>query len=237
VGAATGGRAPFFSGAPTLGKNRRRCTERSEPMLPEPTDLPEPGTWTIDPGHTTIGAIARHLMFTKVRGHFGSFQGAIHVDRTIEDSWAELEIDAASIDTGNADRDAHLKSADFLDVERFPKLTFRSTAVERTGGNTLRVTGDLTIRDRTQSVDLDVSYEGLMPDPWGGTRAGFELSGTIDREAFGMTWNVALETGGVLVSREIEIEAEVQAVRDVEDAERANEAETELDQREIRRSA
>jgi polyisoprenoid-binding protein YceI len=206
-------------------------------MLPEATDLPEPGTWTIDPGHSTIGAVARHLMFTKVRGQFRTFEGAIHVEREIENSWAELEIDSASIDTGNPDRDGHLKSADFLDVERYPKLTFRSTHVERTGGNTLRVTGDLTIRDVTRSVDLDVTYEGLMPDPWGGTRAGFELSGKLDRDAFGMTWNVALETGGVLVSRDIEIESEVQAVRQVEDAERANEAETELSEDELRRSA
>jgi polyisoprenoid-binding protein YceI len=206
-------------------------------MLPEATDLPEPGTWTIDPGHSTIGAVARHLMFTKVRGQFRSFQGAIHVERNIEDSWADLEIDAASVDTGNADRDAHLKSADFLDVERYPRITFRSTQVERSGGNTLRVTGDLTIRDVTESVDLDVTYEGLMPDPWGGTRAGFELYGAIDREAFGMSWNVALETGGVLVSRNIDIEAEVQAVRQVEDAVRANEAERELGAEEIRRSA
>jgi polyisoprenoid-binding protein YceI len=206
-------------------------------MLPEATDLPQPGTWTIDPGHSTIGAVARHLMFTKVRGQFRSFQGAIHVERDIEESRAELEIDAASIDTGNTDRDAHLKSADFLDVERYPKITFRSRQVERTGENTLRLTGDLTIRDVTQSIDLDVTYEGLMPDPWGGTRAGFELHGAIDREAFGMTWNVALETGGVLVSRDIDIEAEVQAVRQAADAERANEAETELSEEEIARSA
>ncbi|MFL5736582.1 MAG: YceI family protein [Actinomycetota bacterium] len=206
-------------------------------MLPEATDLPEPGTWTIDSGHSTIGAVARHLMFTKVRGQFRSFQGAIHVERAIEDSRTELEIDTASIDTGNADRDAHLRSPDFLDVERYPKITFRSTQVERTGGNTLRVTGDLTIRDVTQSIDLDVTYEGLMADPWGGTRAGFELYGAIDREAFGMTWNVALETGGVLVSRNIDIEAEVQTVRQAADADRANEAETELSEEEIARSA
>jgi len=154
----------------------------------------------------------------------------------VEDSSATLDIDAASIDTGNADRDAHLKSPDFLDVERYPKITFRSTHVERTGGNTLCVAGDLTIRGVTRSVDLGVTYEGLMPDPWGGTRAGFALEGTIDREAFDMTWNVTLETGGVLVSRKIDIEAEVQAVRQAEDMQRGNEAESEVSHQGVART-
>jgi polyisoprenoid-binding protein YceI len=199
-------------------------------MLSSARDLPGPGTWTLDQSHTLIGAVARHLMFTKVRGQFRSFRGAIHIEERIEESWAELDIEAASIDTGVPDRDTHLKSQDFLDVERYPKITFRSTRVERTGDNTLRVTGNLTIRDRTNSIDLDVTYEGLMPDPWGGTRAGFEIHGTLDREAFSMTWNVALETGGVLVSREIELEIEVQAVRDPEESQRADEAEAEIDE-------
>jgi polyisoprenoid-binding protein YceI len=203
-------------------------------MEPTARDLPQPGTWTLDPGHTVIGAVARHLMFTKVRGRFASFRGAIHIAPRIEDSWAELEIDAASIDTGVPDRDAHLKSPDFLDVEHYPTVTFRSTRVERTGESTLRMTGDLRIRDRANSVDLDVTYMGLMPDPWGGTRAGFEIRGTLDREAFDMTWNVPLETGGVLVSKEIEVEIEVQAVREPEEAERANEAETELHTDDVR---
>ena len=172
---------------------------------------PAVGTWTLDPSHTVIGAVARHLMVTKVRGHFRSFEGAIHVAERPEDSWAELKIDAASIDTGVEGRDEHLRSPDFLDVARFPTLTYRSTKVERTGENTLRVTGDLTIRDVTRPVVLDVTYEGLSADPWGGTRAGFTINGELEREPFGMTWNVALESGGVLVSKSIQLEIEVEA--------------------------
>ena len=173
--------------------------------------VPGAGTWNLDPSHSVIGAVARHLMVTKVRGHFGSFEGAIHVAERPEDSWAELRIEAASIDTGVEARDEHLRSADFLDVGRYPELTFRSTKVERTGENTLQVTGDLTIRDVTRPVVLEVTYEGLIADPWGGTRAGFTLSGELEREQFGMTWNVALESGGVLVGKKIQLEIEVQA--------------------------
>jgi polyisoprenoid-binding protein YceI len=192
-------------------------------------DLPAEGTWTIDPGHTTVGAVARHLMVTKVRGKFGVFEGAIHVAEKPEDSWAELTIDAASIDTGVPDRDTHLRSADFLDVEKYPTLTYRSTKVEHTGENTLRVTGDLTIRDVTRPVVLDVTYEGLAADPWGGTRAAFTATGEIEREQFGMTWNVALDKGGVLVSKRIQLDIETQAVRKVEAIEEATEAEAEVE--------
>jgi polyisoprenoid-binding protein YceI len=172
---------------------------------------PAIGTWRLDPSHTVIGAVARHLMVTKVRGRFTSFDGAIHVGERPESSWAEVQIDAASIETGNEQRDGHLRSPDFLDVERFPKLAFRSTVVERIGEDSLRVTGDLTIRDVTRPVTLDVTFDGVVADPWGGQRAGFTLRGEIDREAFGMTWNVALESGGVLVGRKIQLEIEVQA--------------------------
>jgi polyisoprenoid-binding protein YceI len=175
--------------------------------------MPAKGTWKLDPNHTVIGAVARHLMVTKVRGKFKLFEGAIHIEDTVEGSWAELEVDAASIDTGVQDRDNHLRSGDFLDVEHFPKITFRSTKVERTGENTLRVTGDLTIRDVTRSVALDVTYEGLVPDPWGGTRAGFSLSGVLQREDWGMTWNVALESGGLLVSKSVDLDIEAQAIQ------------------------
>jgi len=179
--------------------------------MQETIQTPGPGTWKLDPAHTVIGAVARHLMVTKVRGHFGSFDGAIHVAETPEESWAELEVDAASIDTGVEQRDGHLRSPDFLDVERYPKIRFRSTTVERTGEDSLRVTGDLTIRHVTRPVVLDVTYHGLVGDPWGGQRAGFALRGEIDREAFGMTWNVALESGGVLVSKKIQLEIDVEA--------------------------
>src|SRR5712691_4431680 len=158
-------------------------------------DVPGKGTWKLDPNHTVVGAVARHLLVTKVRGKFNVFDGAIHVGDSVEDSWAELEVDAASIDTGVLDRDDHLRSVDFLDVAHHPKITHRSTLVEQTGPNTLRVTGDLTIRGVTRPVDLAVSYEGMIPDPWGGVRAAFSATGELERAAWAMTWNVALEAG------------------------------------------
>src|SRR5881628_1347698 len=175
--------------------------------------IPPRGTWKLDPNHTVIGAVARHLMVTKVRGKFDSFAGAVHIGDTPEESWAELEIDAASIDTGVEQRDDHLRSADFLDVANFPKITFRSGSVEVTGENKLRVVGDLTIRGITRPVSLDVTFEGVGPDPWGGTRAGFSISGELVREDWDMTWNLPLETGGVLVSRTVQLEIEAQAVK------------------------
>jgi polyisoprenoid-binding protein YceI len=181
-------------------------------------EMPAKGTWKLDPSHTVIGAVARHLMVTKVRGKFTSFEGAIHIGDKPEESWAELSIDAASIDTGVEQRDEHLRSADFLDVEHSPKITFVSTNVERKGEDTLRVTGDLTIRGLTRSVTLDVTFEGVTPDPWGGTRAGFTISGVLHREDWDMSWNVALETGGVLVSRTVDLEIEAQAVKEPDEA-------------------
>jgi polyisoprenoid-binding protein YceI len=188
--------------------------------------MPAKGTWRLDPNHTVIGAVARHLMVTKVRGKFDSYQGAIHIGDAPEDSWAELEIDAASIDTGVQQRDDHLRSADFLDVENHPKITFASAKVERTGESTLEVIGDLTIRGITNPVTLDVTFEGVSPDPWGGTRAGFTISGELRREDWDMSWNVPLETGGVLVSKTVDLEIEAQAVKEPDDIEKAAEAES-----------
>lgn len=177
-------------------------------------DVPAPGTWRIDPAHSSVEFVARHLMVSKVRGRFGSLEGTIHVDEEPERSTVEVQIDAASIDTGEPKRDEHLRSPDFLDVERYPSLTFRSTSAERTGQRTLRVKGELTIRDVTRPVALDVEYQGIVLDPWGNSRAGFTASAEIDREEFGVTWNQALETGGVLVGRKLSIEIEIAAVRD-----------------------
>jgi len=188
------------------------------------------GTWKLDPNHTVVGAMARHLMVTKVRGRFKVFDGAIHVGDSIEDSWAELEIDAASIDTGVEDRDNHLRSADFLDVANHPKITYRSTKVERTGDQELQVTGDLTIRGVSQPVVLDVTFDGLTPDPWGGTRAAFSATGEIEREEWDMTWNVALETGGLLVSKKILLEIEAQALKPSDAVDSAAQAETKPDE-------
>jgi polyisoprenoid-binding protein YceI len=134
-------------------------------MTEQTVDIPAKGTWTFDTNHTVLGAVARHLMVTKVRGRFSRFDGKIHVGDSPDTSWVELNIDAASIDTGVADRDQHLRSPDFLDVERHPHITFRSTKVEQTGPTTLRVTGDLTIRSVTQPVPLDVEYNRLTQNP------------------------------------------------------------------------
>ncbi len=176
-------------------------------------ELPEPGAWEIDPAHTVISGVARHLMVTKVRGYFRNFSGRIQVAERPEDSSVEVEIDASSIDTGTPDRDNHLRSADFLDVENHPKITFKSTRVEPGEGGRFKLHGDLTIRGVTRPVVLDAQYEGVSPDPWGGKRMGFTATTELQREDWGMTWNVALETGGVLVSKTVKVEIEVEAVK------------------------
>ncbi|HUJ13720.1 MAG TPA: YceI family protein [Thermoanaerobaculia bacterium] len=174
-------------------------------------------TWEIDPAHTTIQFAVKHMMFTTVRGRFKSFSGSIEADvRNPNNSRVTVEIDAASIDTGVGDRDAHLKSADFLDVEHHPKITFRSKRVEGAAAkehDRFKVTGDLTIHGKTIEVTLDAEYEGRGKDPWGGERAGAHARTEIDRRQWGLQWNQALETGGVLVGNSVKIELEVQAVK------------------------
>jgi polyisoprenoid-binding protein YceI len=178
----------------------------------EGIEAPAAGTWNIDLAHSELAFVARYLMVTKVRGGFGEFSGTLHIAEAPEASWVEVTIKAASIDTGTPDRDKHLRSADFLDVERFPELRFKSTKVELTGGTGLKVTGDLTIRDVTKQVVLDAEFQGIAKDPWGGTRAAFSATTEIDREEFGASWNVALETGGWLVSKRVRLELEAQAI-------------------------
>jgi polyisoprenoid-binding protein YceI len=173
----------------------------------------EQTTWTIDPAHTEVGFEVKHLMISRVRGRFGAVTGTLVLDSDPARSSTEAEIDVSSIDTRQEQRDAHLRSADFFDVERFPRITFRSTRVEQAGEGRFRVTGDLTIRDVTREVVLDASDEGRAGDPWGGARAAFSAQVTIDRRDFGLTWNQALETGGVMVSNEIRISLDVQAVK------------------------
>jgi polyisoprenoid-binding protein YceI len=177
------------------------------------TNLPATGTWTIDPAHTTVGFSVRHLGFSKVRGRFTSFEGQVEVGDDPASSHATVTIDAASFDSSSPDRDAHIRSADFLDADQFPHLTFQSTGVRHVGDDRYVVTGDLTIRGVTHAVELDTVYHGLAQDPWGGTRASFTATTQIDREAWGLTWNQALETGGVLVSKTVTIELEVQVVQ------------------------
>lgn len=175
-------------------------------------EAPAPGDWEIDSAHTQLQFVARHMMVTKVRGRFDRFSGSIHIGEGLEDSWAEVNIEMDSLTTGVADRDNHLRSGDFFDIEKYPEMRFRTTQIEHAGGNKLRVTGDLTIKDTTRPVTMDVEYEGATADLRGGTRIFFTARTEIDREDWGVTWNVALEAGGWLVSRKITLELEVAAV-------------------------
>lgn len=173
--------------------------------------------WQIDPTHSTVELAVKHMMFTTVRGRFKDVKGTIEVDeQNPNSSVVDVEIGAGSLDTGTADRDAHLRSPDFLDVEKYPTVTFRSTKVEGAmakEGDKFTVTGDLTIRGTTKPVTLDCVFEGTGKDPWGGTRAGIRATTKIDRRDWGLTWNQALETGGILVANDLRIEIEAQAVK------------------------
>ncbi|HEU0087836.1 MAG TPA: YceI family protein [Pseudonocardiaceae bacterium] len=172
------------------------------------------GTYTIDPAHSRIGFVARHAMVTKVRGAFNEFEGtAVLEGDQPANSSAQVTIKAASIDTRNAQRDEHLRNNDFLAVESYPEITFVSTGVRRTGEASFELTGDLTIKGVTKSVTIPVSYEGTASDPFGNLRVGFEGAVTINRTDYGVTWNAALETGGVLVSDKIVLEFEISAIK------------------------
>ena len=179
--------------------------------------LPEPGAYEIDPAHTDVAFVAKHLMVTKVRGRFADVAGTVHIAGDPLDSWVDVTIDAASIDSRSEDRDGHLRSPDFLDVEQYPTLRFRSSAVRHVGGDRFEVDGDLTIKDVARPVTLDLTLDGVVGDPWGGRRMAFSAATEIDRDDWGLTWNVALETGGVLVSRRVRIELEGQAVQQPQD--------------------
>jgi polyisoprenoid-binding protein YceI len=194
--------------------------------------IPTPGVYEIDAQHTTVGFVAQHLMVTQVRGRFEQVEAGIHVARDPLDTFAHASIATASITTGTEDRDNHLKSPDFLDVERFPTMTYVSR--ELRGGSDrgpkwtmvngmmrrrrrdpegIIAHGDLTIKDITQPIDLEVTLDGVTHDPWGGERLAITARGQLDREAYDMKWNVALEAGGWLVSRFIQIEIRAQAIR------------------------
>ncbi|MFC4531027.1 YceI family protein [Sphaerisporangium dianthi] len=175
--------------------------------------IPTSGTFDLDASHTRVGFVAKHMMVSKVRGRFSDFSGTVTIAENPLESSAELTIKTASIDTGSDDRDNHLRSDDFLAVDKFPELTFRSTRVTGHSGDELIVVGDLTIRDVTKEVTLKVEYGGAGTNPWGQELFGFEIETEIEREEFGLTWNVALETGGVLVGKKIKIEIEGEAQR------------------------
>jgi polyisoprenoid-binding protein YceI len=176
-------------------------------------------TWNIDPAHTLVEFSAKHMMITTVKGRFSDVKGAITIDEAQPDrSTAEATIDANSIDTRTADRDKHLRSAEFLDVAQFLTVTFKSRRIQGASnqqGKAFKVTGDLTVHGVTREVTLDTTYEGRGKDPWGGERVSFSADTKIDRRDFGLVWNATLETGGVLVSNDIKIHIEVQAVRAV----------------------
>ena len=171
--------------------------------------------YIIDPSHSTLGFTVRHAGIGKTRGHFTEFAGTVEVAEQLADSVANVTIKTASVDTGTADRDAHLRSADFFDAEQFPYMTFvgTSTVIE---GDVVKVTGDLTIKDVTKPVTFPLEYAGSAKDPFGNTRVGFEGSVQILRSEFGLTWNAALETGGFLVSDKVTLEVEISAIQQVE---------------------
>jgi polyisoprenoid-binding protein YceI len=171
-------------------------------------------TWNIDSAHTGISFSVRHMVVSKVRGRFAKFAGTIHLDDAdMSQSFAEVTIDAGSIDTGVADRDTHLRSGDFFDVEKFPELRFRSKRVEVLASGRYRIVGDLTIRDVTREISLDAEYGGRAKDPWGNERIGFVAKASLERKDFGLTWNQVLEAGGILVGERIDIDLDVQGVR------------------------
>ncbi|HWM95834.1 MAG TPA: YceI family protein [Streptosporangiaceae bacterium] len=184
-------------------------TTASAPALTELT-----GTYTVDPAHTRIGFVARHAMVTKVRGSFDEFAGTAVLDgANPANSRVEVTIEAASIDTRNAQRDEHLRGNDFLAMQEYPKITFASTDVRQAGETTFDVTGDLTIKGVTNSITIPFEFEGAAKDPFGNERVGFEGSVAINRKDYGVTWNAALEGGGVLVSDKVTLEFEISAIK------------------------
>jgi polyisoprenoid-binding protein YceI len=175
-------------------------------------EVPEPGTYAIDPSHTQAGFVVRHLMVSKVRGAFTGVQGTVVVADDVADSSVEVDVDLATVDTRDAGRDEHLRSADFFEVEAHPTMTFRSTGIRREGGDWL-LDGDLTIKGTRRPITLEVEFLGAATDPWGGSRLGFSARGEIDREAWGLNWNQALEAGGVVVGRKVTLDIEAELVR------------------------
>ena len=171
-----------------------------------------PGTWNVDTSHSVVGFSARHLMISKVRGRFTDFTGSVTIAEDPLQSTVEANVDLSSVTTGDDQRDAHLKSADFFDIENHPHMTFTSTSLKADGEDFV-MTGDLTVAGTTRTVDFELEFDGVEKDPWGGTRAGFTASTEISRKDWEMTWNVALETGGVLVGDKVKIELDVELVK------------------------
>jgi polyisoprenoid-binding protein YceI len=183
----------------------------SETLAPGISAL-TPGIWNVDASHSTLGFVARHLMVSKVRGRFAAFTGTLTIADDPLASKVEATAEIASITTGDDARDGHLKSPDFFDAEKFPNMTLVSTGIDADGSNYVLHT-DLTIKGVTKSVDFALEFDGVSGDPWGGTRVGFTADADVNRKDWGLEWNVALETGGVLVSEKIKIQLEIEAVK------------------------
>jgi len=171
-----------------------------------------PGTWNVDPVHSSVGFVARHLMVSKVRGRFGTFRGTLTIAEDPLKSSVEGSADVASISTGDESRDGHLKSADFFDVEKYPTIDLVSTGIDQDGDDYVLHT-NLTVNGITKPVDFELEFEGVSPDPWGGTRAGFEAETEISRKDWGLEWNMVLDTGGVVIGDKVKIEIDAQAVK------------------------
>ncbi|MEB2310874.1 MAG: YceI family protein [Sorangiineae bacterium] len=170
--------------------------------------------WDFDHAHSSVNFWVRHLMVSKVRGRFATWDGTLSFDPDdLTTAKLEVTIDAGSIETREEKRDAHLRSPDFLDAEKFPKLTFKSSKIEKKSGDKYALSGDLTIRGVTKPVTLDVEYSGTVTDPWGGSRAGFSASTSLNRRDFGLEWNQALEAGGVLVGDKVNLDLEIEVMK------------------------
>lgn len=190
-------------------KNNDTQTATVDPALAALT-----GDYTIDPSHSSIGFTVRHAMVTNVRGSFGEHEGSLKLDGSSPaDSTVSIDVKIASVDTGIADRDGHLVSGDFFDAEKFPLMTFRSTSAEQLGGDKYRVTGDLTIKDVTRPLAIDLEFNGSATDVYGNERVGFEGGADILRSDWGLTWNAALETGGVMVSDKVKLNFDISAIK------------------------
>ena len=179
--------------------------------MPTPSDL-TPGTWTIDAAHSSVAFSVKHLMISKVRGSFSGFSGTVTVPEDRLATTVEVTIDPATVNTADANRDAHLKNGDFFDAEQFPSWKFVSKSI-RVDGNDYVLTGDLTMRGVTKPVDLEVEFEGVSKDPWGNIKAGFSAQGEVNRKDFGMEYNAALETGGVLIGEKVKLSFDIELAK------------------------
>lgn len=175
--------------------------------------LPVPGVYEFDPGHTSVAFEGRHLVVTRVRGRFLEFSGSLHVAEQAQGSQAELVIRADSLESGNRGRDDHLRGPDFLDVAQHPTITFRSTSIEHVEDDRWRASGDLAIRGVTRPLDVAIEFGGGVRDPWGNEKIGFSVRTEFNREDFGLTWNMVLDGGGLVASKRIRVEIDVEAVR------------------------